>query len=99
MDGVSSEAAWKSYAFSGRPDFLNYLYRGDVSGRELWEFSGQTPADTDAMVRLIGLFHSFQSADYDRSGCVLDRDGPVYTRLREWARFAVAAEEFLPEEK
>src|SRR5688572_5543192 len=90
---------WKSYALTGRPDFLNYLRRGDVTWGELWRFYRENPADPAAMVRLMGLFHLFLSQDYDREGCVLDPDGRVYPELREWAGFAVAAQEFVPEEK
>jgi hypothetical protein len=99
MQRGASDEGWKAYALTGRPDFLNYLRRGDVTWRELWAYYRETPADPAAMARLMGLFHMFLSQDYDREGCVLDRDGPVYEELREWVRLAVACEEFLPEEK
>ena len=91
--------AWHGYALTGRPDFLNYLRRGDVSWSDLWRFYRETPAEADVMTRLIGLFHAFLSVEYDREGCVLDADNRVYPQLHEWARFAVECREYLPEEK
>jgi hypothetical protein len=99
MSAVSPDNGWKVYAVTGRPDFLNYLHRGDVTWSQLWDFYREFPADPDAMVHLMGLFHLFQSADYDAEGGVLDRDGRVYGALREWAGFVVECQEFLPEEK
>src|SRR5687767_699731 len=97
MTAPAFETAWQGYALTGRPDFLNYLRAGFVTWRQLWEFYRDHPADPNVVVRLMGLFHGFQSHDYDREGCVLDPDGDVYPQLREWARFAVAQREFLPE--
>lgn len=96
---AEQEPFWVAYAVTGRPDFLNYLRRGDVTWSELWAYYHRSPADPGAMLRLSGLFHIFLSHDYDREGGVLDRDGSVYRALSEWARFAVACTEFLPEEK
>lgn len=99
MSNASYDGQWQSYALTGRPDFLNYLRRGDVTWSQLWEFYRDNPAEADTMIRLIRLFHAFLSQVYDAEGAVLDRDGEVYPRLREWAEYAVAAQEFLPEEK
>ena len=88
---------WKEYALTGRPDFLNYLHRGDVSWKGLWSFYRETPADTGAVVKLIRLFHLFQCRDFESAGSVLDRDGEEYEALRSWAAFAVASQEVLPE--
>src|SRR5579872_278863 len=98
MDAVFADAGWKGYALTGRPDFLNYLKRGDVTWSELWAFYRENPADASAMIHLMGLFHIFLSQQYDREGSVLDREGEVYPQLREWARFAVSCQEFVPEE-
>lgn len=93
------DAGWRTYALTGRPDFLNYLRRGDVTWRELWDYYREQPTDADTCVRLCNLFHIFLSHDYDREGAVLDREGSVYANLYEWAEFAVECQEFLPEEK
>jgi len=99
MSGAAFDAAWQGYAVSGRPDFLNYLRRGDVTWSQLWGFYRENPADPWAVLRLTGLFHAFASQDFDRSGCVLDRDTDLYQTLRGWADFAAEATEFVPEEK
>lgn len=99
MQTSSQGAIWEGYALTGRPDFLNYLQRGDVTWDDLWSFYRANPADTDAMVRLMGLFHAFLSLDYDRSGSVLDRETGVYPVLREWARLTVELRDLIPEEK
>jgi hypothetical protein len=99
MSGAAFDAAWQGYAVSGRPDFLNYLRRGDVTWDQLWSFYRQNPADPWAVLRLSGLFHAFASQDFDRSGCVLDRDTDLYDTLRAWAEFAAGSTEFVPEEK
>lgn len=90
-------AAWKEYALTGRPDFLNYLHGGDVSWDDLWRFYQETPADAGAVVKLIRLFHLFQCHDFEQSGSILDRDEAAYQALRGWATFAVACQEVLPE--
>jgi hypothetical protein len=99
MDAAAGTSGWQTYAVTGRPDFLNYLRRGDVTWRQLWDYYREAPADPGAMLRLTGLFHAFLSYDYDREGCILDQDGTVYPALREWARFAHDVADFLPEEK
>lgn len=99
MADAASDAAWKSYAITGRPDFLNYLRRGDVTWSVLWAFYRAAPAEANAMGRLVGLFHAFLCADFEQAGSILDTDGDVYLQMRDWADFAVEAEEFLPEEK
>ena len=92
-------SGWQAYALTGRPDFLNYLRARLVTWDDLWDFYRVSPAEADAMVRLMGLFHAFQSVDFDREGGVLHRDSSAYAALRNWARFAVDCEEFLPEAK
>jgi hypothetical protein len=99
MSSAAYDAAWQSYAVSGRPDFLNYLHRGDVTWNQLWGFYRQHPADPSSVLRLTGLFHAFLSQDFDRVGCVLDQDTEVYRGLQEWAGFATEWTEFVPEEK
>jgi hypothetical protein len=99
MNAVAEDTGWQAYALTGRPDLLNYMRRGDVTWSELWRFYRQSPADPSAMIRVMGLFHMFLSHDYDGEGCVLDADGRVYPQLREWARFVVDSQDFVPEEK
>lgn len=89
--------AWQNYAATGRPDFLNYLHRGDVTWGDLWRYYRDTPTEPESIQRLTRLFHIFNSQDYDREGCVLSEDGVVYPRLREWAEFAVGYPTLLPE--
>lgn len=90
-------SAWKEYALTGRPDFLNYLHAGDVSWNDLWRFYQETPADTGAVVKLIRLFHLFLCRDFELTGSLLDRDSAEYQALRNWAAFAVTCREVLPE--
>jgi hypothetical protein len=99
MSSAAFDAAWQGYAVTGRPDFLNYLRRGDVTWNQLWGFYRQSSADPASVLRLTGLFHAFISQDFDRVGCVLDRDSEVYQGLRDWAAFAAESTEFVPEEK
>ena len=96
MVPVSPEAAWQTYALAGRRDFLNYLHKGNVTWPEVWSFYRTYPADTDAVVRICGLFHMFESLAFDREGCVLDCDEGAYRSLREWSEFSVEAEAHLP---
>lgn len=97
MEMGDAGAAWKEYALTGRPDFLNYLHGGDVSWDDLWRFYQENPADAGAVVKLIRLFHLFQCRDFEQSGSILDRDEAAYQALRSWATFAVACQEVLPE--
>lgn len=99
MDALDPTSGWQTYALTGRPDFLNYLQRGDVTWRRLWTFYHENPADTDVMVRLMGLFHAFLSQDYDREGCILHEHCVVYADLKDWARFVVDHRDWIPEEK
>jgi hypothetical protein len=92
-------AAWQGYALTGRPDFLNYLHRGDVSWSDLWRFYGRHEAEADAVLRLSGLFHIFMSQEYEHRGSVLDRDTDLFAGLVEWAGFAVEQEERIEEER
>lgn len=94
---TSAESLWVPYAVTGRPDFLNYLRQGDVTWEDLWAYYRAAPADPGAMLRLSGLFHIFLSHEFDRDGCVLDREGSVYAALSGWARFVADSAEFLPE--
>jgi hypothetical protein len=87
---------WQGYALTGRPDFLNYLYAGDVTWDELWDFYRQAPAPQEAVRSLTRLFHLFLSREYDATGCWLDPDGEVRARLRSWAEFALDAADRLP---
>jgi hypothetical protein len=87
---------WQGHAQTGRPDFLNYLNAGDVSWDELWDFYRREPAPEEAIRALTRLFHIFQSSQYDLTGCWLDPDGEVYTRLRHWSEFAQDSEERVP---
>ena len=88
---------WQKYALNGRPDFLNYLRQGEVTWPELWEFLRVEAADTEAMVRLSGLFHLFLCPEFEREGSVLDGDGTVFPQLHKWALFAIEANADLPE--
>lgn len=97
MTSAACDAGWKGYALTGRPDFLNYLYRGDVAWGQLWDFYRQELADPSSVLRLTGLFHAFLSHDFDRDGCHLDRESDLYRTLRDWADFAVETAESLPE--
>jgi hypothetical protein len=99
MEPVSADSAWRSYALTGRPDIYNYVQHGDVTWPEVWDFYRRYPADTDAMIRIIGLFHMFESVAFDMEGSVLDHDDGVYVSLRDWARFAIECGGFLPEAK
>jgi hypothetical protein len=99
MESVSADSAWRSYALTGRPDFYNYVQHGDVTWPEVWEFYRRYPADTDAMVSIIGLFHMFESVQFELEGSVLDCDDGVYPALREWAKFCIDSEGYLPDDK
>jgi hypothetical protein len=99
MASFVSDAGWQGYALTGRPDFLNYLRRGDVTWSQLWDFYRETPADSSSIVRLMGLFHAFLCREFEKEGSVVDRDGAVYPQLREWARLAVDCQDYIPEEK
>jgi hypothetical protein len=90
---------WQGYAQAGRPDFLNYLYAGDVSWDELWEFYRREPAPEEAIRSLTRLFHIFLSNQYDLAGCWMDPDGSVYARLRCWSEFALDMEAHVPPAK
>jgi hypothetical protein len=79
---------WQGYALSGRPDFLNYLYAGDVTWEGLWDFYRQQTPPQEAVRSLMRLFHIFLSREYDNAGCWLDAEGEVCARLRSWASFA-----------
>ena len=81
MVPISPESAWKTYALAGRPDFLNYLHAGDVTWPEVWSFYRTYPADTDAVVRICGLFHMFESLAFDREGNLYISDGYVNARV------------------
>jgi hypothetical protein len=96
---IPAEANWTERALSGSPDFLQDIRTGAVTWNQLWEFYGRRPAQTAAMLALMGFFHAVQSRRYEREGSVLDRDGRVYPELREWARFVVANEGVVPEQK
>jgi len=93
----SSADGWKGYALTGRPDFLNYVRRGDVTWSELWAFYRVSPAEPGAMLRLCGLFHLFLCPQFEAEGSVLDSDEGAYFPLQEWARFAVYTQFVLPE--
>jgi hypothetical protein len=91
MDAWEGAFGWQGYALEGRPDILNYLRRGDVSWRQVWDLYGARPAPPDAMLRISGLFHASLSAEFDGAGCHLDPDGEIRRQLRDWAVFAVGA--------
>jgi hypothetical protein len=99
MTSSSFDSAWRGYAVSGRPDFLNYLHRGDVTWRELWDYYRENPADPASVLRLTGLFHAFLCQDFETAGSLLDPDSDVCQGLRTWAAFAAGHTEFVPEEK
>jgi hypothetical protein len=97
MSAAASEILWAGYALTGRPDFLNYLRRGDVTWAELWQFYRRYLQEPDPALRLGGLFHIFLSEEFDRAGGVLDRDSEVYQSLVEWAEFALDCDRIIPE--
>lgn len=99
MSSLDSSSAWQGYALTGRPDFLNYHHRGDVTWSELWGFYAKRGAEPEAVLRLTGLFHIFQSQAYDGEGCVLERDGEVYHELEAWVGLAMDREDLVPEER
>jgi hypothetical protein len=99
MTHDSHGRGWQAYALTGRPDFLNYLRQGVVTWPELWEFFNTADAETEAMLRLSGLFHLFLCPEFEGEGSVLDEEGLVYPQLHTWALFAVQARETLPEER
>jgi hypothetical protein len=98
MDVTGNQSGWKAYALAGRPDFLNYLRRGDVGWGDVWRLYREAEVDPEAVVRGMSLFHIFHSQDYDREGCLLQRDQPVYAALREWAEAALDLGERVPEQ-
>jgi hypothetical protein len=91
--------SWQGYALAGRPDFLNYLNRGDVTWEELWEFYGRQTAPSEAIRALMRLFHLFLSDRYDAAGCWLDPEGEVLARLKGWAAFVLDDADRLPLEE
>lgn len=97
MSNRTADVYWQSYALAGRPDFLNYLPPGIVTWDGLWSFYRGQGADVQSIVRLMGLFHTFQSPRFEEEGSVLDTGGTVYPRLQEWARFAVDHEQLTEE--
>src|SRR5262249_2864910 len=99
MDSWEGAFGWQGYASEGRPDLLNYLYRGDVTWEQVWDFYRARPASPEAMLRISGLFHASISGEYDRAGCYLDPDGEICRQLRVWAAFAAGCAELLPEEQ
>ena len=99
MDEAISGAGWKERALRGSPDFLNDLRDGAVTWSQLWAFYRQNGADPGAVLALMGFFHVVMSRQYEREGSLLDVDGRVYPELCDWARFVVANEEAVPEEK
>lgn len=99
MSATDTRTAWQGYANTGRPDFLNYLRAGDVTWSELWDhYRAHTP-ESEAVLRLTGLFHIFMSQAYDDEGGVLDRDGEVFTALRDWGELALDRPDLVPEER
>ena len=97
MSAISAASGWETYALLGRPDFLNYLRMGVVTWDDLWEFYTASSAEPAAVVRLSGLFHLFQSQEYDQDGSVLDPETGIYRRLKRWAGFAVERPDLAPE--
>jgi hypothetical protein len=94
---VSVASGWETYALVGRPDFLNYLRRGDVTWEDLWAFYSESAVEPSAVVRLSGLFHLFLSQEFEREGSVLEPESDVYRRLKLWATFAVDRPDRAPE--
>jgi hypothetical protein len=97
MEPTAADAGWKGRALAGSPDFLKDVKDGTVTWSQLWSFYRQTPADSGAVLALTGFFHLVQFRRFEREGSVLDRDGRVYADLQEWACFAVAGGELVPE--
>ena len=56
MDAWEGAFSWQGYALEGRPDLLNYLYRGDVTWEQVWQLYRERPAKADAVLRISGLF-------------------------------------------
>jgi hypothetical protein len=97
MNSGTPVEGWKGYALTGRPDFLNYLRRGDVTWSELWTFYRTSAPDPDAMLRLCGLFHLFLCPQFEAEGSVLIEDEGAYVPLKEWTRFAIYIQFAVPE--
>ena len=99
MDAWAGSFSWQGYALEGRPDLLNYLYRGDVTWEQLWELYRSQPVSPEVVLKVSRLLHASMAADYQRAGCHLDEDGGPYRELRAWSRFAVERPDLVPEER
>jgi len=99
MDAWEGSFSWQGYALEGRPDLLNYLYRGDVTWEQVWDLYQQRAARPEAVLRVTGLFHAAMSSCYDAEGCHLDAEGETGRQLRAWAAFAADHPGLLTEER
>jgi hypothetical protein len=99
MDTAAPGEAWQEAACAGSSDFLLHVRRRTVTWTDLWAFYREGPQRTAPALALIGFFHAAMSHAYDDDGGVLDLDGPVYSQICDWARFAVACPLLVPEQR